>query len=71
MDDMTPEAALRLLDMHSIRSIREALIETLPPQSAAREKLADIEAKAETERGKINARNPDNNRPQILRTGDE
>lgn len=47
---------LKLLDADSIRSIREALIETLPPQSAARAHLVEIEDKAEVERGKMRAR---------------
>lgn len=44
---------LKLLDEASIRSIREALIETLPQQSAARAALAEIEDKAQAQRQKM------------------
>lgn len=45
--DMSAAAKLRILDADSIRSLREAMIEALPQQSAARQKLVDIEDQAE------------------------
>lgn len=55
-ESISERIKLKLLDEASIRSIREALIATLPEQSEARAKLAEIEQKAETERTKITDR---------------
>lgn len=46
-EGLSEAAKLRLLDESSIRSIREAMIEALPQQSEARQKLVDIEDQAE------------------------
>lgn len=47
-DGISERIKLKLLDEQSVRGLREALIELLPEQSAARRSLADIEAQAET-----------------------
>lgn len=41
---------LKLLDEASVRSIREAMIEMLPPQSSLRSRLSDIEDQANSVR---------------------
>lgn len=47
-DGISERIKLKLLDEQSVRGLREALIELLPEQSAARRSLADIESQAET-----------------------